>query len=360
MTMTIGIGIGANLGNRYAIVLRAIDALGALVSNIQCSNLYETLAFPDPKEPTFLNAVLIGETNLGPDEVLLQLKRIEGELGRQMRERWASREIDLDLLFYGRVRRSDAHLTLPHAHMHERDCVLAPLAELLPMWRHPVLGRTAQELLVNLPAHAARTIIRGLGERELFPFDPDQVVGALTHDGAISVPLIPDRLRRMLLEEASHGTFIPAEPYAGPHRVVQNLSSATDLAPAGGLMWFKTALATHATNVFASLPESPFESALDFNHLVLQRYEPTVVGVGPHRDFSVDRNLICIAILGGNGKFCLCDNREGHNLRPLDSTPGNVIFMRAPGFRYASERPWHCAVQITTPRMVYNLRQTQA
>ena len=89
-------------------------------------------------------------THLEPEEILICLKQIEAELGRQTRDRWAPREIDLDLLAYGdRIHMSD-RLTVPHPHMDTRAFVLKPIAEIAPEWRHPIFDKTAAELLAEL------------------------------------------------------------------------------------------------------------------------------------------------------------------------------------------------------------------
>jgi 2-amino-4-hydroxy-6-hydroxymethyldihydropteridine diphosphokinase len=65
--------------------------------------------------------------------------------------------MDLDVLFYGDRVIEDGELIVPHPRLHQRRFVLEPLAELAPEWRHPVLGRTVQELLAGLPATPATT-----------------------------------------------------------------------------------------------------------------------------------------------------------------------------------------------------------
>lgn len=89
----------------------------------------------------------------------------------------------------------------------------------------------------------------------------------------------------------------------------------------------------------------------------LQLYEEGSIGITPHMDGKSVANLICIVILTGESKFALCEDREGSNPKYLDTTPGNVIFMRAPGYRRSDHRPFHFVTDITSRRIVVGIRQ---
>jgi 2-amino-4-hydroxy-6-hydroxymethyldihydropteridine diphosphokinase len=140
------VGVGANLGDREATIRAAIDALPGVVG---VSELRETDPVGVVDQPGFLNGAIELETKLGARELLETLLAIERELGRERRERWGPRTIDLDLLLYGEETFDEPGLTVPHPRLHERRFALEPLADLHPGLEIPGRGRV-EDLLAGL------------------------------------------------------------------------------------------------------------------------------------------------------------------------------------------------------------------
>ena len=110
------------------------------------SSWWRSAAWPDPNAQEYRNGVVLVEAQLSPQDLIQTLFMIEARFGRARGARNASRTLDLDLIAYGRLVSDDPALTLPHPRAHERLFVMGPLAEITPRWRHPVLGRTAEQL----------------------------------------------------------------------------------------------------------------------------------------------------------------------------------------------------------------------
>ena len=140
------VGLGSNLGDREATIRAAVAALPGVVG---ISTLRETEPVGITDQPVFLNGVAAVETELAPRELLDALLAIERTLGRERRERWGPRTIDLDLLLYGGETVDEPGLTVPHPHLHERRFALEPLAELDPELDVPGRGRV-RDLLAEL------------------------------------------------------------------------------------------------------------------------------------------------------------------------------------------------------------------
>jgi len=146
------VGLGSNLGDRLANLAAALEALEReqAFSLRRVSLAYETEPV-GPPQPRYLNAAVQVGTLLSPRATLRLLQEMEEALGRVRRERWGSREIDLDLLLYGDRVVSQTGLQVPHPLLHTRAFALLPLAEIAPAMLHPGLGRSLQDLALALP-----------------------------------------------------------------------------------------------------------------------------------------------------------------------------------------------------------------
>ena len=141
------LGLGANLGDPRRQLADAVARLGALLEDVRVSSVYRSEPVGHRDQPDFYNLVAGGWTAAPPGELLREVLEIERALGRERTFANAPRLIDIDLLAYGGVVMRTPELTLPHPGIAERGFVLHPLAEVAPEWVHPVLARTARELL---------------------------------------------------------------------------------------------------------------------------------------------------------------------------------------------------------------------
>ena len=131
----------------------ALARLGSIQTSevARRSRYHKTLPAGGPDaQPAYLNAAAVLQTSLSPQTLLAELQKIEADLGRQRAEHWGPRTIDLDLLLYDNLTRTDPDLVIPHPRMAWRRFVLEPAAEVAPEMVHPGTGWTIARLLDHL------------------------------------------------------------------------------------------------------------------------------------------------------------------------------------------------------------------
>lgn len=148
---TVFLVLGSNLGNSIDFLEKASMLLQEQVGKVIASSArYQTAAWGKTDQPDFINQVLKLETDLSPSEVLATILGIERQLGRERAEKWGSRTIDIDILFYDQEVVTTPELQIPHPYLQERAFTLIPLAEIQPEFMHPILKKTVSELLDEL------------------------------------------------------------------------------------------------------------------------------------------------------------------------------------------------------------------
>ena len=145
------LGLGSNMGNRQDNLDKALGFLSQRLRLGKVSSVYDTEPVGNPNQPRFLNLACQAYTTLAPTGLLALAKGIESKLGRVFSQSNAPRPIDIDILLYGDQVIETPELVIPHPRLAERAFVLVPLAEIDPDLRHPVIGKTINELLQRLP-----------------------------------------------------------------------------------------------------------------------------------------------------------------------------------------------------------------
>lgn len=139
---------GGNLGDRAANLQQAANLIeqsaGTLVT---FSSIYETAAWGIIDQPSFLNQVLLLQTDYKPHDLLKKLLFIEEQMGRKRSVKFGPRIIDIDILFYNNQIIKSENLMIPHPEIQNRRFVLASLNEIASDFIHPIFNKTIRELL---------------------------------------------------------------------------------------------------------------------------------------------------------------------------------------------------------------------
>ncbi len=139
--------LGSNLGNRQLFLQKAIQNIeNEIAPLVKASSVYETQSWGKTDAPDYLNQVILVHTNIPPQTVLEKILDIEISLGRRREEKWGSRTIDIDILFYGDAVVNEPGLQIPHPELHKRRFTLEPLSEIAPHFVHTKYKKSLLEL----------------------------------------------------------------------------------------------------------------------------------------------------------------------------------------------------------------------
>lgn len=186
-TRDVILALGGNLAGKWgypeqtlAYATRSLRTAGICVKF--ASDIYRSTAIGGGRQPPYLNAVIVVQSNLAPAQLLRLIKSWERAAGRRLGRRWGPRSLDIDIVAQAGLskkqrspRRPAGQIVLPHPHMHERAFVLAPLCQVAPHWHHPLLNRTARQLLAQAAVQKQLHGIKRLsGTARLLLGDPEQ------------------------------------------------------------------------------------------------------------------------------------------------------------------------------------------
>jgi 2-amino-4-hydroxy-6-hydroxymethyldihydropteridine diphosphokinase len=163
------LGLGSNLsssfGDRFQNIDLAVSALeGYGIQLKKKSSYYESLSYPNKKNPKFINIVIEIETHLPPEDLASVLIFIEEYLERKRKKKNDPRTCDIDIIDYNSktidFKYKDLDFTVPHAKLIYRNFILYPLQEILPDWKHPKTKELISVLIENLPKEDKNSILK--------------------------------------------------------------------------------------------------------------------------------------------------------------------------------------------------------
>ncbi|MBQ9990144.1 MAG: 2-amino-4-hydroxy-6-hydroxymethyldihydropteridine diphosphokinase [Lachnospiraceae bacterium] len=152
------IAFGSNMGNSRRYIKEALISIEEHphFRGVRTSEYFITAPYGEVEQEDFINGVLEAETLLNPRQLLDYLHQLEAAAGRERKIHWGPRTLDLDILFYDKEVLEEEDLQIPHRDMANRDFVLIPLMQLAPCFRHPVLGKTVEEMAGELKERYVR------------------------------------------------------------------------------------------------------------------------------------------------------------------------------------------------------------
>ena len=144
---TVFLHLGSNENQPLKQLLVALGKIEEQIGKISLySQIYKTEAWGKKDQNDFLNMAISVHTELQPSELLQKTQKIEKKMGRVEKEKWASRIIDIDILFYNNQNIRKPELTIPHPHIEKRNFVLIPMLDIAADYVHPILHKTIVDL----------------------------------------------------------------------------------------------------------------------------------------------------------------------------------------------------------------------
>ncbi len=158
------VAFGSNMGDSRKYISDAVSGISGDGRNrvLKVSDSIVTKPYGGVRQDDFINGVLEMETLYTPHELLEVLHRLEKDAGRERKVHWGPRTLDLDIIFYDKLVYEDETLLIPHVDMQNRDFVLKPMAQIAPYFRHPVYGKTMEELWRELAGSFSDTQEEGI------------------------------------------------------------------------------------------------------------------------------------------------------------------------------------------------------
>ena len=182
--------------------------------------------------------------------------------------------------------------------------------------------------------------------------------------GGASLWMIPNDTLTLLQRVVHTCSYTEQPTQVGAYGVFQNLASCNRFDEHSPFHELRRAFEEYLNATVAGLPdgERPFPPTVGFTEMVLQKYPCGLVGITPHRDGTPYTDLIAVFTLCGTARVGICADRAGNGETVLNSQPGTVILLKAPGFAGATtdHRPFHFVSDITEERISLALRQKRA
>ncbi len=184
----------------------------------------------------------------------------------------------------------------------------------------------------------------------------EKIHDAIVNKGIASTSFLSSEERTKLLAIAEKQTYKTSDPLPEKSLVREDLSYCEVNQESLPFRATADRIAQFLSEMESQVGHKLFQDIFTNKEVVLQKYGMGSIGITPHRDEKRNRGLVCIIPLKGSAKLALCDDRAGTNAMPVDTTPGNLILLRAPGYMGMTVRPMHFVSDITEERIVLGVR----